>query len=98
MVVFLAEIGVPGICVGVELYEGQRTVNCGGGPEFGQRYGVIPAEDYRDDPRPVYLFEAFGYLLVALVYKAWHYRYVAVVYNRKVLENRRHRTKDCRSQ
>jgi hypothetical protein len=48
----LAEVGVPRVGMGVELHEGQRSVDCGSSPEFRQRYGVVAAEDYRAIPAP----------------------------------------------
>ena len=39
----LAEVGVPGVGVGVELHKGQRAVHRGRGPELGEGYGVVAA-------------------------------------------------------
>src|SRR3712207_7868746 len=46
--VLLAEVGVPGVRVGVELHEGQRSVYGRRGAKLGQCYGVVAAQDYRD--------------------------------------------------
>src|SRR3712207_5036998 len=84
----LAEVGVPGIGVGVELDEGEGTVHGGCGPQLGEGDRVVAAEHYGDDPRPVYGLEAFRYPAVALLYVAGDDGHVAVVYDRKVVEDR----------
>src|ERR687894_383506 len=71
--------GVPGVRVGVELDEGQRSVDGRGSAQLGQGYGMIAAQDYRDDAGAVYGLEAFAYLLVALLYEARDHRHVPVV-------------------
>src|SRR5829696_5011804 len=84
----LAEVGVPGIGVGVELHEGKRPVDRGGGPEFGQRYGVVATKYYRGCSGFVNRLQPLLYAPVALLDVAWNDGYVAVVYDREVIEDR----------
>ena len=77
----------------IELHEGQRSVDCSGSPEFGQRYGVVAAEDYRDDTRAVDRLEASLYAPVTLLDVAGDDGHVAVVYDREVLEDRHVQTR-----
>src|SRR5215211_7866862 len=85
--VLLAEVGVPGVGMGVELHEGQRSMDRSGSPELRQRYGVVAAEDYRDDAGPVDRVEALLYPPVTLLDVAWDDGYVAVVYDREEVED-----------
>src|SRR5215212_8733718 len=84
----LAEVGVPGIGVGVELHEGKRPVDRGGGPEFGQRYGVVATKYYRGCSGFVNRLQPLLYPPVTLLDVAWNDGYVAVVYDREVIEDR----------
>ncbi len=70
----------------IELHEGQRSVDCSSSPELRQRYGVIATEDYRGYPGAVYRFQALLYPPVTLLDVAGDDGYVAVVYDREVLE------------
>jgi hypothetical protein len=54
-------------------------MDCSGSPELGQRYGVITAEDYRDDAGAVDRLEALLYEPVTLLYVAWDDGYVTVI-------------------
>ena len=56
-------------------------------PQFGERYGVVAAEHYGDDPRTVYRLESLLYPLVALLDIARDDGHVAVVYDREVVED-----------
>src|SRR5918992_5387549 len=77
--VALPEIRVPGVGMRIELHEGQRSVDCSGGPEPRQRYGVVAAEDYRDDTSAVDRLETLLYAPVTLLDVAGDDGYVAVV-------------------
>src|SRR5215211_7705846 len=83
-----AEVGVPGVRVGVELHEGQRPMLRGGGPELWQRDGVVAAEDYGGCSGPVDRLQAFRDSLVARFYVAGDHGDVTVVYDREVVEDR----------
>src|SRR5215210_98092 len=74
--------------MGVELHEGQRPMHRGCGPELGQRYGVVAAEDYGGCSGPVDRLQALLYAPVALLDVARDYGDVAVVYDREVVEDR----------
>jgi hypothetical protein len=63
-------------------------VDCSGSPELRQRYGVITAEDYRDDAGAVDRLEAVRDTLVARFNIAWDDGNIAVVYDRDVVEDR----------
>src|SRR5215216_3256371 len=86
--VLLAEVGVPGVRVTVELHEGQRSVHGGCGPQLRQGDRVVAAEHYGDDACAVYGLETFSYPPVALLDVAWDYGEVAVVYDRQMIEDR----------
>src|SRR5215213_11690727 len=86
--VLLAEVGVPGVRVAVELHEGQRSVHGGCGPQLSQGDRVVAAEHYRDDACAVYGLKTFRYPPVALLDVAWDDGDVAVVYDREVIEDR----------
>jgi hypothetical protein len=74
--------------MGIELHEGQRPMDRSGGPEFGQRYGVVAAKDYRGHPGAVDRPQALLYPPVALLDVARDDGCVAVVYDREVFEDR----------
>src|SRR5829696_1838636 len=86
--VLLAEVGVPGVGMGIELHEGQRPMDRSGGPEFGQRYGVVAAKDNRGHPGPVDRPQTLLYPPVTLLDIARDDGDVAVVYDREVFEDR----------
>src|SRR5215216_3935971 len=86
--VLLAEVGVPGVWVAVELHEGQRSVHGGCGPQLRQGDRVVAAEHYRDDACAVYGLESFRYPPVALLDVAGDDGDVAVVYDREEVEDR----------
>src|SRR5215204_3204187 len=86
--VLLAEVGVPGVGVAVELHESQRSVHGGCGPQLRQGDRVVAAEHYRDDACAVYGLESFRYPPVALLDVAGDDGDVAVVYDREEVEDR----------
>src|SRR5919107_3539267 len=86
--VLLAEVGVPGVGVTVELHEGQRSVHGGRGPQPRQGDRVVAAKHYRDDACAMNRLETFRYPPVALLDVAGNYGNVAVVYDREVIEDR----------
>src|SRR5215212_1434108 len=86
--VLLAEVGVPGVRVTVELHEGQRSVRSRRCSQLRQGDRVVAAEHYRDDACAVYGLESFRYPPVALLDVAGDDGDVAVVYNREEVEDR----------
>src|SRR5215211_5621450 len=86
--VLLAEVGVPGVGVTVELHEGQRSLHGGRGPQLRQGDRVVAAKHYRDDACAMNRLETFRYPPVALLDVAGNYGNVAVVYDREVIEDR----------
>src|SRR3712207_9590483 len=83
----LTKVRIPRVGMRVKLHKGQRAVHGGCGPRLGEDDGVIAAEHYGDDPRPVYGLEAFRYPAIALLDVAGDDGHVAVVYDREVLED-----------
>jgi hypothetical protein len=88
VVVLLAEVGVPGVGVRVELHERKRPVDRGCRAQFRERHRVVTAEHYGHHSSPVHFLQAYSYALVALLDVAGYHRHVAVVYDREVLEDR----------
>src|ERR687889_656733 len=86
--VLLAEVGVPGVGVAVELHESQRSVHGGCGPQLRQGDRMVATEHYGDDACAVYGLETFSYPPVALLDVAWDHGHVAVVYDRELIEDR----------
>src|SRR5215213_4261132 len=85
--VLLPEIRVPGVGMRIEQHKDQRSVYCSGSPEFGQRYRVVAAEDYRDDTGAVDRLEASLYAPVTLPDVARNDGYVTIVYDREAVED-----------
>src|SRR5215207_3891820 len=86
--VLLTEVGVPGVGMGVELHEGERSVHSRSRPKFWQGDGMVAAQDYQGYSGLVHRCQALLYVPVALLYVAWDDGNVTVVYDREVVEDR----------
>src|SRR5215203_5826141 len=84
----LTEVGVPGVGMGVELHEGERSVHSRSRPKFWQGDGMVAAQDYQGYSGLVHRCQALLYVPVALLYVAWDDGNVTVVYDREVVEDR----------